>query len=123
MAASAAKAELGALFVNAKRARVMRLVFLELGHTYPPTPIYTDNTAAVGIVNSTIKGQRSKFTEVRYFWLLDQPSQQYFKTSRVPYTSPHRPNTNPCAPLLPTHTTFANSVITCSPPCCTARVY
>merc|ERR1712194_962887 len=45
----------------------------------PPTPIHIDNTTAEGIVNSTIKRQRSRSMEMRYFWLLDQESQMYFK--------------------------------------------
>jgi hypothetical protein len=79
VAASAAEAELGALFVNTKEARVIRLILSELGHPQPPTPIHIDNTTAVGIVNSTIKRQRSRSMEMRYFWLLDQESQMYFK--------------------------------------------
>ena len=59
VAASAAKAEVGALFVNAKEARVIRLILSELGHQQPPTLIHIDNTTVVGIVNSTVKRQRS----------------------------------------------------------------
>jgi hypothetical protein len=51
--ASSAEVELGALFVNTKEARVIRLFFAEIGHPQPPTQIHTDNTPAVGIVNST----------------------------------------------------------------------
>jgi hypothetical protein len=79
VAASAAEAELGALFVNTKEARVIRLILAELGHPQPPTPMHIDNTTAVGIVNSTIKRQRSRSMEMRYFWLLDQETQRYFK--------------------------------------------
>ena len=79
VAAPAAKAELGALFLNTKEARVIRLILSELGHSQPPTPIHIDNTTAVGIVNSTIKRQRSRSMEMRYFWLLDQDLQMYFK--------------------------------------------
>ena len=79
VAASAAKAELGALFVNAKDARVIHLILSELGHPQPPTQIHIDNTTAVGLVNSAIKRQRSQSTEMRYFWLLDQALQKYFK--------------------------------------------
>ena len=39
VAASAAEAELGALFLNAQEAKVFRLVLAELGHPQPPTPI------------------------------------------------------------------------------------
>ena len=78
-AASAAEVEIIALFVNTKEARVVRLILAELGHPQPPTPIHIDNTTAVGMVNKTIKRQRSRSMEVRYFWLLDQVSQKYFK--------------------------------------------
>ena len=55
VAASVAEAELGALFLNAQEAKVIRLVLAELGHPQPPTPIHIDNTTTVGIVNNTIK--------------------------------------------------------------------
>ena len=55
VAASAAEAELGALFLNTRQARVIRLILAELGHPQPPTPIHIDNTTAVGIVNHKIK--------------------------------------------------------------------
>ena len=77
--ASAAEAKLGALFINTKQAQVTRLILDELGHPQPPTPIHIDNTMVVGIVNSTIKRQRSCSMKMRYFWLLDQASQKYFK--------------------------------------------
>ncbi len=53
--ASAAEAELGALFLNAQEAKVIRLVLEELGHPQLPTPIHVDNTTTVGIVNNMIK--------------------------------------------------------------------
>jgi hypothetical protein len=60
VAASAAKAELGALLVNAKEGRVICLILQELlGHPQPPTPIYCDNSTAAGIANNTVKRQRS----------------------------------------------------------------
>jgi len=55
VAASATEAELGALFLNAQEAKVIRLVLKELGHPQPPTPIHVDNTTTGGIVNNTIK--------------------------------------------------------------------
>ena len=70
VAASAAKAELGALFLNAQEAKVVCLILTELGHPQPPIPIHVDNTTAVGIVNNTIKQQQSRAMEMRYFWLL-----------------------------------------------------
>ena len=71
VAASAAEAELGALFLNAQEAKVMRIILEEMGHKQPPIPIHVDNTTTVGIVNCTTKRQRSRAMEMRYFWLLD----------------------------------------------------
>jgi hypothetical protein len=79
VAALAAEAELGALFLNAQEAKVLRLTLLELGHPQPPTPILINNTATVGIVNNTIKCQCSRAMEMQYFWLLDGKTQKYFK--------------------------------------------
>ena len=78
VAASAAEAELGALFHNAKETKVIRLILKELGHPQPPTPIHVDNTTVNGIVNNTIKRQRSRSMEMKYFWLLDNEEQKQF---------------------------------------------
>ena len=78
VASSAAEAELGALFLNAKEAKIIRLALHELGYPQPATPIHIDNTTVVGIVNNTIKRQKSKSMEMRYFWLLDAEAQKYF---------------------------------------------
>ena len=78
VAASAAEAELGALFLNAKEAKVMRLTLEELGHPQPPTPIHIDNSTTVGIVNNTVKRQKSRSMEMRYFWLLDGHNNKIF---------------------------------------------
>ena len=53
--ASAAEAELGALFMNAKDWNILRLVLEELGHPQPPTPIHCNNKTAAGIANHTVK--------------------------------------------------------------------
>ncbi len=55
--ASAAKAELGALFLNAQEAKILQITLDELGHLQPPTPIHIDNTTTLGIINNTIKRQ------------------------------------------------------------------
>ena len=43
---SAADAELGGLFINAKTAVPIQTTLEELGHKQPPTPIQTDNSTA-----------------------------------------------------------------------------
>ena len=65
-------------FSQCKEAKVLRLILHELGHPQPQTPIHIDNTTVSGIVNNTIKRQRSRSMEMRYFWLLDQKVQKEF---------------------------------------------
>jgi hypothetical protein len=79
VAASTAEADLGALFLSAQEAKVLQLIIAELGHPQPPPSKHIDNTTTVGIVNNTIKQQRSQAMEMRYFWLLDGEMQGYFK--------------------------------------------
>jgi hypothetical protein len=57
--ASAAKAKLGALFLNCKQATIFRLKLEEMGHPQPLTPIHCNNSTAVSIANNTVKWQRS----------------------------------------------------------------
>ena len=44
---SAAEAELGALYINAREAIPLRHLLEELGHTQPPTKIQIDNSTAL----------------------------------------------------------------------------
>ena len=76
--ASAAEAELGALFLNAKEGKIIRLILAELGHPQPPTPIHCDNKTAAGIANNTVKKQRSRSMEMRFFYIADQVSRGLF---------------------------------------------
>ena len=64
VASSAAEAELGTLFLNAREAKAMRLTLTKLGYPQPPTPIHIDNTKVVGIVNNTIKQQGSRSIKI-----------------------------------------------------------
>ena len=70
--ASAAEAELGALFRNCQDGKILRLILQELGHPQPPTPVHCDNDTAVSIANSTVKRQKSRAMEMRFFWVADQ---------------------------------------------------
>ena len=79
VASSAAEAELGAIFVNTKEARILWLTLQELGHPQPQTPIHGNNTTVIGILNNMIKQQRSLAMEMQYYWLLYQMAPQYFK--------------------------------------------
>jgi hypothetical protein len=55
IAASAAEAELGSLFLNIQEVKIIHLILEEMGHPQPPTPIHCDNSTAVGIANNTVK--------------------------------------------------------------------
>ena len=76
--ASAAEAELAALFLNCKEGKIVRLILEELGHRQPPTPIHCDNKTAAGIANDTVKKHRSRSMEMRFFWVTDQVKLQAF---------------------------------------------
>ena len=70
--ASAAEAEIAALFMNAQDLVPLRVTCEELGHPQPATPIRTDNSTANGIVNGTIKQKKSKAIDMRFYWVRDR---------------------------------------------------
>ena len=47
------EAELEGLFEKCQKATYMQMELSEMGHSQPPTPVTTDNTAANSIVNGT----------------------------------------------------------------------
>jgi hypothetical protein len=55
-----------------------------MGHPQPKTPVHCDNATAVGIGNNTIKRQRSRSMEMRYFWVGDKTAQDMFVLSWHP---------------------------------------
>jgi hypothetical protein len=57
--ASAAKAELGALFHNCQDGIIFRKILVNMGHPQQKTPVHCDNGTAVRITNNTIKWQCS----------------------------------------------------------------
>jgi hypothetical protein len=75
---SAAEAEIGAVFINAKEGAVLRTTLEELGHKHPPTPMETDNTTATGYSNGTIKHKRTKSMDMRFYWIKDRVKQGQF---------------------------------------------
>ncbi len=93
---SAAEAELGALYINAREAVPCRTFLEELGHTQPPTPIQTDNSTALGVVTNNILPRRLKAMDMRYWWLRDRETQEQFRyywrpgpTNRGDYFTKH----------------------------------
>eukprot|EP00804_Cyclotella_cryptica_P014503 CCRYP_004803-RB/>CCRYP_004803-RB protein AED:0.47 eAED:0.47 QI:0/0/0/1/0/0/2/0/177 len=77
---SAAEAETGGLYINARKAVEERNILEELGHKQPPTPIQTDNSTAEGIVNNRVQPKRTKAMDMRFHWLRDRANQQQFRS-------------------------------------------
>ena len=50
-----------------------------LGHQQPPTSIITDNAVAKGIINRTVKQQKSKAMDMLYYWIEAQIDQKHFQ--------------------------------------------
>jgi hypothetical protein len=95
---SAAEAELGSVFHNAKEACPLRICLEELGHPQPPTPIQTDNSTASGIANDTVKQKRSKAIDMRFYWIRDRVRQGQFHVhwkkgslNKADYFTKHHP--------------------------------
>ena len=84
---SAAEAELGALFINAREAVHIRNILEEMGHPQPPTPIQTDNSTANGVVNNIIQPKRTKPMDMRFHWLRCRMAQMQFRFHWRPGTS------------------------------------
>jgi hypothetical protein len=63
--ASAAKTEVGGLFVNSQEAVALRTNLKE--HPQPPTPIKTDNSTASGIANNTLKQRKSRSMDMHFY--------------------------------------------------------
>jgi hypothetical protein len=65
--ASAAEAELGALFLNCQEGMIVKTTLEDLGHPQPKIPVHCNNATAVGIASNTIKRQRSRAMENEIF--------------------------------------------------------
>ena len=57
---SAAEAELGALYINSRKAIPQRHLLEELGHQQPPTPMQADNSIALGVLKKTMQKNKPK---------------------------------------------------------------
>ena len=76
---SAAEAEVGALYINAREAVPARRTLEEMGHKQPPTPIQTDNSAAHAVVTTNVAPRRLKAMDMRFWWLRDREVQKQFR--------------------------------------------
>jgi hypothetical protein len=81
---SAAEAEIGSIFSNAKEAAPLRVMLEEMGHHQPPTPIQTYNSTAYGILNNKLNQKRSKAMDMRFYWVRDRIKQKQYSVYREP---------------------------------------
>eukprot|EP00804_Cyclotella_cryptica_P006269 CCRYP_010123-RA/>CCRYP_010123-RA protein AED:0.17 eAED:0.14 QI:0/0/0/1/1/1/4/0/941 len=95
---STAEAKLGALYINSREGIPLRHLLVKMGHPQPPTPIQTDNSTALGVVNNTIQPKRTKAMDMRFHWLRCCINQKHFRpywragaTNLADYVTKHHP--------------------------------
>jgi hypothetical protein len=76
--ASSAEAETSSIFINAREAVAIRQALIAMGHPQPPTPLKTDNSTALGFIQSNIKQKLSKSWDMRLNWLRDRELMKQF---------------------------------------------
>ena len=76
---SAAEAEIGAMYVNAREAVPARQSLNEMGHHQPRTPMQTDNTAAHSVVTNNVQPKCTKAMEIIFHWLRCRDAQYQFR--------------------------------------------
>ena len=76
---SAAEAELGDLFINAKTAVSMQKTLIELGHPQLRTPMQTDNATAHALLTNKILPKALKAMDMRFHWLWCRDAQGQFR--------------------------------------------
>ena len=95
---SAAEAEMGALFINAKTAVPIRTTLVEMGHAQPRTPLQTDNSTAHGVLTNIIMPKATKAMDMCFHWLRCRSAQGQFRyywrpgpTNKADYWTKHHP--------------------------------
>ena len=76
--ATAAEAEMSALYVAAKNMVPLRNTLFEMGQPQTKSPIQTDNSTAVGFTNKAILNKATKSADMKLWWLRDRDSQGQF---------------------------------------------
>jgi hypothetical protein len=65
---SAAKSELAALFITARKMIPPHQTLIAMGWPQPKSPNQTDNSTAAGVTNKTIVPRRSKMMDMQFCW-------------------------------------------------------
>ena len=96
--ASAAEAEMAALYITARKIIPLRNTLIEMGWPQAKTPIQTDNSTEVGFTNKKIVNKATKLADKKLWWLRDRESQEQFRYYWAPgsenegdYSTKHHP--------------------------------
>jgi hypothetical protein len=94
----AAEAELGALYLNARKVVYLRQFLTKMGHPQPRTPIQTNNSTAEGVVHSKIQPKLTKAMDMQFHWLCRRKAQGHVliywrpgKMNLADYFTKHHP--------------------------------
>ena len=108
---SAAEAEIGAMYINAREAVPQRMTLSEMGHPQPRTPMQTNNLAAHAVVTNNVQPRITKAMDMRFHWLRCRDVQGQFRYYWKPgtmnlgdYWTKHHPSSH--------HKNFRSSVLT-----------
>ena len=100
---SAAKAELGVMYINVRKVVEERIILEEMGHVQPATPVQVDNSTAKGIINKRVQLKRTKAMDMCFHWLRDCSTQKQFRfywrpgaTNYADYWTKHHPAAHHC---------------------------
>ena len=76
---SAAEAEIGAMYINAREAVPQRMTLSEMVHPQPRTPMQTDNLSAHAVVTNNVQPRRTKAMYMGFHWLRRRDAQGQFR--------------------------------------------
>ena len=108
---SAAEAEIGAMYINAREAVPQRMFLSDMGNPQPRTPMQTDNSAAHAVVTNNVQPRRTKAMDIIFHWIRCRDTQGQFRYYCKPgtmnlgdYWAKHHPSSH--------HKNFRSSVLT-----------
>ena len=108
---SAAEAQIGAMYINAREAAPQRMTQSEMWHLQPRTPMQTDNLVAHAIVTKNVQPRLIKAMDMRFHCLRCCDTQGQFRYYWKPgimnlgdYWKKHHPSSH--------HKNFRSSVLT-----------
>ena len=98
---SAAEAEIGEMYINARESVPQIMTLSEMGHMQPRTPMQTDNSAAHAVVTNNVQPRRTKALDMIFHWIRCRDTQGQFMYDWKPgpmnlgdYWTKHHPSSH-----------------------------